>query len=245
MNKNEKNTGDLQRVIETLTNDNAYLRKENALLLKQIELLSGRNRIQEQRIDNLYLNKDILNLYNDNEDSINADFTQRNDKRNLNNDTVNTGNDKRNINNANVNSKNDIRNISNDNRSLSNDNRSVSNDNRSVSNDNRNQNYENVTQGNDNEIKQEWEKNNIRNNLDNIFGKKYIKKVRDRFTEELHYLMNNQKVFMNELLDHAGTSVPVLMRDVRLFKSKGWMVFVGGTRIGYYQITKEGRKLGD
>jgi len=57
--------------------------------------------------------------------------------------------------------------------------------------------------------------------------------------------MNNEKVFMGELLKRAGTSIPVLMRDVKLFKSKGWMIFVGGTRIGHYEMTKEGRKLGE
>ena len=88
-------------------------------------------------------------------------------------------------------------------------------------------------------------KSNIRNNINSIFGKKYINKVKDRFVEELFYLLKNEKVFVGELLERSGTSLPVLMRDVKLFKTKGWMKFVGGTRIGHYEMTKEGRKLGE
>lgn len=82
-------------------------------------------------------------------------------------------------------------------------------------------------------------------NLKVSFSKKYAKKMMDRYVREMIFLMNNRKVSLAELCTAMHTSVSTMMRDLAIFKRKGWVKYYGTTKFGYYRITDEGMKMGE
>ena len=82
-------------------------------------------------------------------------------------------------------------------------------------------------------------------NLKVSFSKKYAKKMMDRYVREMIFLMNNRKVSLGELCTAIHTSVSTMMRDLAIFKRKGWVKYYGTTKFGYYRITDEGMKMGE
>lgn len=82
-------------------------------------------------------------------------------------------------------------------------------------------------------------------NLKVSFSKKYIKKMMDRYVREMIFLMGNKKVSLGELCTAMNTSVSTMMRDLAIFKRKGWVKYYGTSKFGYYRITDEGMKMGE
>lgn len=85
----------------------------------------------------------------------------------------------------------------------------------------------------------------IYENLKVSFSKKYAKKMMDRYVREMIFLMGNKKVSLGELCTAMNTSVSTMMRDLAIFKRKGWVKYYGTSKFGYYRITDEGMKMGE
>jgi hypothetical protein len=83
----------------------------------------------------------------------------------------------------------------------------------------------------------------IKNNIKVTFSKKYIKKMMDRYADEMIYFMNHDKVSLNEICRAMGASVSTMIRDLAIFKRKGWIKYHGTAKFGFYRITDEGRKV--
>lgn len=109
------------------------------------------------------------------------------------------------------------------------------------------QDYDNITLINDS-IKAENDigaaaksiRKEIKENMTATLRKKYAGKMMSRWTEELLYFMNNKKVKSEMLKSAMGISTATLMRDINLFRRKGWIVFNGVRKNGYYSITQKG-----
>lgn len=83
----------------------------------------------------------------------------------------------------------------------------------------------------------------IKNNIKVTFSKKYIMKMMNRYADEMIYFMNHDKVSLNEICRAMGASVSTMIRDLTIFKRKGWIKYHGTAKFGFYRITDEGRKV--
>lgn len=86
-------------------------------------------------------------------------------------------------------------------------------------------------------------RNRIDEYLKSSFRKKYNKTIRSRWINELLHFQNKGRTTTEEILSELKIPATTLKRDIKLFKSKGWIEYTGNRKNGFYRITKEGRSI--
>ena len=71
--------------------------------------------------------------------------------------------------------------------------------------------------------------------------KKYNRNIIRRWIIELMMFNSKPKIRTEELVNELKIPLITLKRDIKFFKSKGWIEFIGQRKFGFYSITEEGR----
>lgn len=179
---------------------------------------------------------DNVKQINDNEETLGSELNVENGNETLKNDNVN-------INNEDVTVKKSKIEASNENINTGNRNEAVSGSRMKIENDN--EQVHKITVNEDEVRKRQYKvlMEIIKNNMKVTFSRKYIKKMMDRYANEMIYIINNDKVGLREICTATGASVSTMIRDLSIFKRKGWIKYHGTAKFGFYRVTEEGRQL--